>query len=225
MLGPNGVGKSTIFNLITGLIKPDYGSILFNGTNVLDYPISERTTKFKIGYVPQKISIDWTLPLKVNDFMVLTDELDEEKINEAAKSATEASLVKPHTITDQIEDLEKIFDTWDDKKTPEIEGMGGRISAALLLEKKKAVIGKMIKDTIEAQRKAGEKRQKIVKTEPIVQQQDDGDSGISEPDYGGSISDAQQSVEDYGADFVGIAKGGLLKKKSKVKINIITTLK
>ena len=53
MLGPNGVGKSTIFNLITGLIKPDFGSILFNGKNVLDYPISERTTKFKIGYVPQ----------------------------------------------------------------------------------------------------------------------------------------------------------------------------
>ena len=33
MLGPNGVGKSTIFNLITGLIKPDYGSIIINGEN------------------------------------------------------------------------------------------------------------------------------------------------------------------------------------------------
>jgi lipopolysaccharide export system ATP-binding protein len=53
MLGPNGVGKSTIFNLITGLIKPDYGSIVINNENVLNYPISERTTKFKIGYVPQ----------------------------------------------------------------------------------------------------------------------------------------------------------------------------
>jgi lipopolysaccharide export system ATP-binding protein len=53
MLGPNGVGKSTIFNLITGLIKPNYGSIVIDGENVLDYPISERTTKFKIGYVPQ----------------------------------------------------------------------------------------------------------------------------------------------------------------------------
>ena len=53
MLGPNGVGKSTIFNLITGLIKPDYGSIIIEGENVLNYPISERTTKFKIGYVPQ----------------------------------------------------------------------------------------------------------------------------------------------------------------------------
>ena len=53
MLGPNGVGKSTIFNLITGLIKPDYGKIKFNGTNAVDYPIYLRTTKFKIGYVPQ----------------------------------------------------------------------------------------------------------------------------------------------------------------------------
>jgi hypothetical protein len=78
-----------------------------------------------------------------------TVEADEEKINEAAKSATEASMLKPHTITEQIEDLEKIFDTWDDKKTPEIEGMAGRINAAVLKEKKNAVIGKMIKDTIE----------------------------------------------------------------------------
>ena len=53
MLGPNGVGKSTIFNLITGLIKPDYGKIKFNGIDVVDYPIYLRTKKFKIGYVPQ----------------------------------------------------------------------------------------------------------------------------------------------------------------------------
>tara|TARA_B100000780_G_C21017757_1_gene407787 strand:- start:104 stop:880 length:777 start_codon:yes stop_codon:yes gene_type:complete len=53
LLGPNGVGKSTIFNLITGLIKPDYGSIIINSKAVNDYPIYLRTTKFKIGYVPQ----------------------------------------------------------------------------------------------------------------------------------------------------------------------------
>ena len=53
MLGPNGVGKSTIFNLITGLIKPDYGEIKFNNTSVINFPIYERATKFKIGYVPQ----------------------------------------------------------------------------------------------------------------------------------------------------------------------------
>ena len=53
MLGPNGVGKSTIFNLITGLIKPDDGQIFINNEVVNEYPIYLRTSKFKIGYVPQ----------------------------------------------------------------------------------------------------------------------------------------------------------------------------
>ena len=53
MLGPNGVGKSTIFNLITGLISPDKGKIKIIGENVINYPIYLRTQKFKVGYVPQ----------------------------------------------------------------------------------------------------------------------------------------------------------------------------
>ncbi len=53
MLGPNGVGKSTIFNLITGLIKPNSGKIKINGELVNEYPIYLRTKNFKIGFVPQ----------------------------------------------------------------------------------------------------------------------------------------------------------------------------
>jgi len=53
MLGPNGVGKSTIFNLITGLISPNSGKIKINGEEVNDYPVYFRTKKFKVGYVPQ----------------------------------------------------------------------------------------------------------------------------------------------------------------------------
>ena len=53
MLGPNGVGKSTIFNLITGLILPTKGKIKINGEDVTKYPIYLRTKKFKVGYVPQ----------------------------------------------------------------------------------------------------------------------------------------------------------------------------
>ena len=53
MLGPNGVGKSTIFNLITGLITPNSGKIKINGEEVNDYPVYFRTKKFKVGYVPQ----------------------------------------------------------------------------------------------------------------------------------------------------------------------------
>tara|TARA_X000001036_G_scaffold425397_1_gene451554 strand:- start:129 stop:905 length:777 start_codon:yes stop_codon:yes gene_type:complete len=53
MLGPNGVGKSTIFNLITGLIVPKNGIIKINNEDVTRYPVYLRTKKFKVGYVPQ----------------------------------------------------------------------------------------------------------------------------------------------------------------------------
>ena len=53
MLGPNGVGKSTIFNLITGLISPKNGKIKINGEEVTEFPVYQRTKSFKIGYVPQ----------------------------------------------------------------------------------------------------------------------------------------------------------------------------
>ena len=53
MLGPNGVGKSTIFNLIIGLINPNNGKIKIKGEDASVYPIYLRTKKFKVGYVPQ----------------------------------------------------------------------------------------------------------------------------------------------------------------------------
>ena len=53
MLGPNGVGKSSIFNLITGLIAPGSGKIKITGKDVTNYPVYLRTKKFKVGYVPQ----------------------------------------------------------------------------------------------------------------------------------------------------------------------------
>ncbi len=45
LLGPNGVGKSTIFNLITGLLKPNFGSIKINSKTVNNYPIYLKPTK------------------------------------------------------------------------------------------------------------------------------------------------------------------------------------
>ena len=52
MLGPN-AGKSTIFNLITGLVLPNNGKIKISGEKVNNYPVYHRTKKFKVGYVPQ----------------------------------------------------------------------------------------------------------------------------------------------------------------------------
>ena len=69
LIGPNGSGKSTTAKIALGIYKKIDGSV-------------EKYTN-KVGYVPQKISIDWTLPLRVNDFMVLTESLDKESIDEA----------------------------------------------------------------------------------------------------------------------------------------------
>ena len=86
LLGPNGAGKSTIFNLITGLIKPNYGSINISSTNVNEYPIYLRTNKFKIGYVPQYGGYFHDLTLLENliaigEILVPNKKIRDEKIN------------------------------------------------------------------------------------------------------------------------------------------------
>ena len=86
LLGPNGVGKSTIFNLITGLIKPDYGSIIIDSQKINDHPIYLRTTRFKIGYVPQYYGYfhDLTLIENLNaigELLIKDKKIRYEKIN------------------------------------------------------------------------------------------------------------------------------------------------
>ena len=53
LLGPNGAGKSTIFNIIIGLLSPNFGSVTINSQNINKYPIYQRALAFKIGFVPQ----------------------------------------------------------------------------------------------------------------------------------------------------------------------------
>ncbi len=86
LLGPNGVGKSTIFNIIIGLLKPDYGSIFINNDNVTEDPIFYRTKKYKISYVPQHGGYFHDLTLRENlkaiSEMVIEDKkLRDERIN------------------------------------------------------------------------------------------------------------------------------------------------
>jgi len=53
LLGPNGAGKSSLMNLITGVLKPNFGNIIINNEDITQYPIYVRTKKFKIASVPQ----------------------------------------------------------------------------------------------------------------------------------------------------------------------------
>ncbi len=69
LIGPNGSGKSTTAKIALGIYKNIEGQV-------------EKFTN-NIGYVPQKISIDWTLPLRVKDFMLLTDNLKDDALDEA----------------------------------------------------------------------------------------------------------------------------------------------
>ena len=53
LLGPNGTGKSTMMNIISGVIKPDYGKIKIKGNDVTTLPVYIRTRKFNISIIPQ----------------------------------------------------------------------------------------------------------------------------------------------------------------------------
>ncbi len=99
MLGPNGVGKSTIFNLITGLKDPNYGEIIIDGVNATKLPINERFTKFKLGLVPQYGGLIHDLSLidnlkLVSEIHVKEKELRDHKINKIITQFEFESLLK-----------------------------------------------------------------------------------------------------------------------------------
>jgi lipopolysaccharide export system ATP-binding protein len=56
LLGPNGAGKTTCFYMITGLIQPDYGSIILDGEDITGQPMYQRA-RMGVGYLPQEASI------------------------------------------------------------------------------------------------------------------------------------------------------------------------
>ena len=99
VLGPNGVGKSTIFNLITGLKDPNFGEIIIDGTNSTKLPINERFTKFKLGLVPQYGGLIHDLTLEDNlklvaEIHILEKELREHKLNRLITQFEFESLLK-----------------------------------------------------------------------------------------------------------------------------------
>lgn len=65
LLGPNGAGKTTCFYIISGLIKPDYGSIFIDGKDITSLPMYRRA-ELGIGYLSQEASIFRGLSVEEN---------------------------------------------------------------------------------------------------------------------------------------------------------------
>ena len=73
LIGPNGAGKSTTAKIALGLLAPDEGQ-------------ASQAPDLMVGYVPQKLSIDWTLPLSLWRFMSLTNRVEDSAAREALET-------------------------------------------------------------------------------------------------------------------------------------------
>jgi zinc transport system ATP-binding protein len=81
IVGPNGSGKTTLLRAIIGAIEPSAGRI-------------ERPRGFKIGYVPQRLHIDPTLPMTVERFLKLAGKVDRSTCRQALAEAGVPDLLK-----------------------------------------------------------------------------------------------------------------------------------
>ncbi len=81
LIGPNGSGKSTTAKLALGVLKPSEGKV-------------QQRANLKTAYVPQKITIDWTLPLRVDALMTLTQTLTSNEMDTALASTGAAHLLR-----------------------------------------------------------------------------------------------------------------------------------
>lgn len=79
LIGPNGSGKSTSAKMAIGVLEPSEGRV-------------ERRPGFKVGYVPQKLAVDWTMPLTVRRLMTLTGKLPPREVDEVLESVGIAHL-------------------------------------------------------------------------------------------------------------------------------------
>ncbi len=79
LIGPNGSGKSTSARMAIGVLEPDEGRV-------------ERHAGLRVGYVPQKLAIDWTMPLTVRRLMTLTGPLSRPDLEQALEAVGIAHL-------------------------------------------------------------------------------------------------------------------------------------
>ena len=87
LIGPNGAGKTTLVRLLLGLFEPDAGVV-------------HRDAAASIGYVPQRVHFDPTLPLTVGRLMTLTGRRPVETVARALDETAAG-----HLLTARVSDL------------------------------------------------------------------------------------------------------------------------
>ncbi|MGE7370908.1 ATP-binding cassette domain-containing protein [Neorhizobium sp. NPDC001467] len=87
LIGPNGAGKSTSAKMAIGVLRADEGRVT-------------RKSGLTIGYVPQKLAVDWTMPLSVRRLMRLTG-----KLTDTALMAALTEVGIPHLVDAEVRHL------------------------------------------------------------------------------------------------------------------------
>jgi zinc transport system ATP-binding protein len=123
LIGPNGSGKSTLLKLILGIFK-DSGTINFfeNGKKITKH-------EAHIGYVPQKRNIDTTIPITVNEFLIIT-----QKSCQRCKSSSQDEIIDS---LHKVSAIEHRFKKLSDLSGGELQRV---ILARALLHKPKLLI-------------------------------------------------------------------------------------
>lgn len=96
LIGPNGSGKSTTAMIALGLLNTDEGT-------------TYRKENLRVGYVPQKLSVDWTLPLTVNRFISLTKNMSNKDIDFALSLTDTSHLQKKELRTLSGGELQRVL--------------------------------------------------------------------------------------------------------------------
>lgn len=114
LLGPNGAGKTTTFYMLVGIVKPNTGSVVLNGTSLTDKPLHERA-RMGVSYLPQESSIFKKLSVRQNLEIIL----EQTSMNFAAQKKRAEELMEMFTIT-KLADQAAMFLSGGERRRLEI---------------------------------------------------------------------------------------------------------